>query len=317
MINKRHIRHFGGLIMNTNKKLTLFLTLISGLLINQTVVCAAGAALQAGIWDLRDQGLESLIALKAYNEHHYNNPAIIIKPNIIAGFLNNEIQKNGLDPRLFNYFVSIDQDWEIIKLRNGYGLIIPDSMPSNVDFVLSAFSSTPAQPAYDLNIQDLNRTLTKSDEKRLQEYQLVIVKAIVAAKIKGQASGFGRAIAQSTIAYFGELAKNIEPNLQYVFIALANIYPVITGNQKWIQFQKELDKYVLESLDIKLIKTHIEDLEKQKVSASASTWMSSLGAQSKSAIEKRIETLKNFLVENDLELRLMETIRKKSQQKNN
>lgn len=278
---------------------------------------ATGTAVTAGIWDLRDQTIDPqlLIVLNDYNRHYYNTTNI--KSDSITAFLNDEIRNNHLDPNLFRYFVGIDLDWQIAKRQNGYALIIPDATSSNLDFVKSLFTSTSTKPAYSLNIRDLDETLRKNNTKKLPEYRLAIVKAIVAAESKGLFSGLSNALAQTTFAYLGEGAKVIQPYLQHAFTALAIIYPMITGNSQWIAYQKALDNYILNSLDIELLEAHIKDLEQQlteeKGSITTKLWgyIPSTSSKSKSALEERIEIMKNFITENDLELRLMKSIRNK------
>jgi hypothetical protein len=278
---------------------------------------ATGTAVTAGIWDLRDQTInpDLLIVLNDYNRHYYNTTNI--KLDSIAAFLNDEIRNNHLDPNLFRYFVGVDLDWQIAKRTNGYALIIPDATSSNLDFVKSLFTSTSAKSAYSLNIRDLDKTLRENNTQRLPEYRLAIVKAIVAAENKGLFRGLSSALAQSTFAYLGEGAKAIQPYLQHAFTALAIIYPMITSNNQWVAYQKALDNYILNSLDLELIEAHIKDLEQQfteeKGSITTKLWsyIPSNSSKSKSALEKRIEIMKNFITENDLELRLMKSIRNK------
>lgn len=311
------------------KKLSLFIFCLS-FVVNQSLFSAARNAVSAGIWTLRDQAInpETLVSLEEYNKHNFGRQ---INYNKIKNFLDDELKKNHLDPDNFSYFVAsldddwqigtVDKDWQIVKATHGYHLIVPDFTPTTLGLVKSLWSGKIEQTASNtFNIQDLNKTLETVDNTRIPLYRLAIAKAIVAAENKGTFHGLSSAIAQAAFAYLGEGTKTIEPNLQYAFTALANIYPMITGNKQWIAYQKALDEYILNSLDIELIKAHIKDLEQQsteqKGSITTTLWnYIPYSTKSRSALEERIETINNFLTDNDLELRLAQSIRNKQANK--
>jgi hypothetical protein len=305
--------------MNIKRQFLLILSILPPFVAyHPTLSGGTGAAIEAGVWDLRDQGLDpdSLILLKEYNNSNYN--VRDIDNTRISQFLDDQLTKNKLDPQLFRYFVGIEQNWQIVKIANDYALIIPDLTSTTSSLISSLWNRTNERTAlYSLNIQDLNQTLKTNNQKRIPAYKLAIVKAIVAAESKGIFQGLSSAIAQATFAFLGQAAKNIEPNLQYIFTALANVYPLITGNKQWINYQKNLDNYILNSLDMELIQAHIKDLEEQllqeKGSITTKLWgyIPSSSPKAKSALEERIEIMQNFVNDNELELKLMQSIRNK------
>lgn len=305
--------------MNIKRQFLFTFSLLLPLITHYSIFpVATGAAIEAGIWDLRDQGIapESLTLLKEYNSANYHTRDI--NDNRITQFLNDQLKKNRLNPELFQYFVGIDQDWQIVKIANGYALIIPDFTPTTTSLVSSLWYGTTERTAsYSLNIQDLNQRLKTGDPQKIVAYKLAIVKAIVAAESKGIFHGLSSAFAQATFAYLGQAAKTIEPNLKYIFTILASVYPLITGNNQWIAYQKALDAYILNSLDMELLEAHIKDLGQQlteeKGSITTKLWgyIPSASPKTKSALEERIEIMKNFLTDNELELKLMQSIRNK------
>lgn len=293
---------------------------------------------------------ELLIPLDKYNAHYNNNFAISINHQRIQQFLNEELRKNQLNPNDFQYFVVTDNDWQIIQtLKNflwdgKYALIIPDFSSTYGSLMSSLLSSNAKlKSSYNLNVRGLDEALRDKNSHELSKYRLAIVKAIVAAQTKnilqaassawhqGAFASLGKAaeesFGESTKKYLGKYARSylgktsdmIHPHLgmaaQIPFLALSSIYPMMMGNQEAIEIQKNLDDYILRSYNRELIQAYIENLEQQLTeeqnSITTKLWnYIPYSQKTKSPLEERIDIIKNFLTDNNFELRLMESGKK-------
>lgn len=270
-------------------------------------------AMQASVGYLKAiNPTDTYIPIESYNMHPYYTDNKINVAHVKA-FLDNQIYKRCANPERFNYFVGIaDQDWQIIKTDNGFGLIIPDpssaaaGLGTQLRNLLNVYKNnepiTPVQPTYTLNIKRLSDLLIQppsaTRDHELIKYKLAIAKAFVQAENKEQLYDLIESCKAGVSSYV--IAHAPSAVSSYTLTALSALYPFLKGNTDWIEFQKNLDEYTIRSNDIELIQAQIEDLEDQLVQ-SRSSYMSKLSSYlpiAQDPLEKRIQLLKDYMRKN-------------------
>lgn len=266
----------------------------------------------------KSDGLQSL---ENYNRTKFWRPVDIEE---ITRFLDEQIHDFGLDPKDFRYFIG--DDWQVIRLPNGqYGLVVPSASPSNVDTVkhMFGYSKMNDEPEHALNIIDLDKNLARKIKNKTvvyNQYRLAIKKALIEAKSNNTLLGAWDSIVTTGVAAIGY--EVISSKAALAVQGLGMLYNYTAGKIDEIKIQKAIDTYILESNDIDLIQAYITDLEnqlkeeKESYTTKAYSYLpSALQSKEKSVLQKRLEYMKHYLEDNDIELRMLKQFGNKAHNK--
>lgn len=249
------------------------------------------------------------IPLEEYNTHpYYTDNRINITS--VKTFLDEQLRRRCLNPEQFDYLVgTADQDWQIIKLTNSFGLIIPDpstqvgALGTQLRNLLTLHRGnepiTPAQPTYTLNVKQLSDLLdqppSNTQKHELAKYTLAIVKAVVQAENKNILTDpISICYAAASGMVIGHAPSSL---LSYTLTALSSLYSYIQGNDDWVALQKHLDEYIIRSNDKELMLAHIEDLENQLAQNESSyiaRFSSYIPMIAQSPLKERLLLFKNY-----------------------
>ena len=290
---------------------------------------AGGACLLYAAWPQPDlhknllSGVQSGIAgqleTDTYTLDRYNSTyMLVLNVSQIKKFLDDQMIAFGLNPQEMRYLVG--DKWYAKKLADhNYELIIPSNIPSLADTHKMIFGWAYA-PQYPYNIDDLDKTLKNKDNKRLDRYRVEIIKALMGLKIQTAPAIISNIFGATATATALELAQKMSDHLSYFLQGLQALYGQVAGMQDEEALQIDVDRYILKTLDINLIKARIAELEELvqeqqgSLAGKAGAWVSRKLLQSGETtyLEKRLALLKEYLKENDFELRLYEQIKQKS-----
>jgi hypothetical protein len=268
--------------------------------------------------------LAGQLEVEMYTLDQYNSTNVhkIDVPRI-KKFLDDQIVDFGLDPRQFYYVVG--DKWFAKKVSsNSYELIIPSNISSLADTHKMFFGLNYA-PQHAYNIDDLDAALKNGDHKRLARYRVEIIKALVGLKIQTIPAVVGTILGATATATvlattLGLVREKIDQNLAYFLQGLHALYNQVSGMQDEEALQIDIDRYILKTIDIDLIEARIAELEELvlaqqgSLAGRATAWAARMLLQSGETtyLEKRLTLLKEYLKENDLELRLYQQIKQKS-----
>ncbi len=262
-----------------------------------------------------------LIRLDRYNQHRQSYTITTINASLIKNFLDEELQRHCIDPKAVTYLVAteltgliFEQDWQFIRLSNGYGLVIPEDTPSIMNDTKLLFGfAKQRDPAFQLNIKNLSDLLSQPQSEKnqsdLAQYRLAVTKAIVKTISQRGTEAFVQLCKEGAWAYAFEYTALLSQKLSYALLALQYIYGTLSEFDVTAKFQQDLDSYILKSLDAELIQAHIEDLEKQ-LAASKVSYVSRILSYlpvPQSQLEQRIDIFKKYLddIKNSFEMQML------------
>lgn len=262
-----------------------------------------------------------LMRLDRYNQHRQSYTTTTVNASLIKNFLDKELQQHCIDPKTVTYLVAteltgviFEQDWQFIRLSNGYGLVIPEDTPSIVNDAKLLFGFTKQrEPAFQLNIKNLSDLLSQPQSKKnqsdLAQYRLAITKAIVKTISQHGTEAFVQMCKEGAWAYAYEYTAPLSQELSYALLALQYIYGTLSELDASAKFQQNLDRYILKSLDAELVQAHIEDLEKQLATTKGSyvSRIFSYLPVPQDQLEQRIDIFKKYLddIENSFEMQML------------
>jgi hypothetical protein len=268
--------------------------------------------------------LAGQLEVEMYTLDQYNSTNVhkIDVPRI-KKFLDDQIADFGLNPQQFYYLVG--DKWFAKKVSSdSYELIIPSNISSLAD-THKMFFGLKYAPQHGYNIDDLDTVLKNGDHQRLGRYRVEIIKALVGLKIQTIPAVIGNILGATATATvlattLGYVQTKIDQNLAYFLQGLQVLYNQVAGMQDEEALQIDIDRYILTKIDINLLEARIAELEelvlaqKRSWTGRATAWASRMLLQSGETtyLEKRLALLKEYLKENDLELRLYQQIKEKS-----
>jgi len=216
--------------------------------------------------------------LEDYNRNRSKDSQINIP--LIENFMNDQIQKAGLNPKNFHYYIG--SNWLVFPLEkiNTYGFIIPGDDPSLVSRVMGISDELPA---HILNIIRLNKFLRPEyhelDPVFYDQFRLQVIKTLVEAKFEGVLSEVAASKLDSIKPYIVDTAidnaisialstlsgyiQSVSVFFGYAVSGSSSVYGQAASAQKKGLLQMEIADYVIKSRDIGLVKAYIEDLSKQ------------------------------------------------------
>ena len=273
------------------------------------VMQSAGSALSAGIED----------GIERFDEYKRRKYAFEMDLMRIKEFLNDQMSDFGINPKQVDYYVG--DTWLFKKMgSDAYILIIPSDMPSLLETHKMVFGQQYA-PVHEYNINALDTLLKKNnaqDDPLFHRYRLEVIKALMKTKIVDIPTLFSNVSKNVAGSVAGGLIQQLDAHLGYIMTGLQTLYSQVAGMQDEEMVQIDIDRYLLKTHDIDLIKARIDELEALVNQQEGSTlgraqaWISRNVLQSGSSTytKKRLDLLKNYLDENDLELRMFKKFKK-------
>lgn len=308
-------------MMNTHKKVIVILMSFVSMQAAQIAKDVIGDVMRGTGSALSAELEEEVERLEEYKKRKY---AFEMDLMHIKEFLNNQISDFGIHPEQVDYYVG--DKWLFKKIgTDKYRLIIPSDLPSLLETHKMVFGQKYA-PEHIYNINALDALLRKNnaqDDPLFHKYRLEIIKVLMKTKVVDIPTLFSNISKSVAGSVAGGLIQQLDAHLGYIMTGLQALYSQVAGMQDEEMVQIDIDRYLLKTHDIDLIKARIDELEALVNQQEGSTlgraqaWISRNVLQSGSSTytKKRLDLLKNYLNENDLELRMFKKFKENQSNK--